>query len=214
MHGLMALEIMEESTEKIVAKCFLNIEDISINNIMRKVDTIIKSMFADYIAQVRDPSKHGEVDISSSITERDRDVNRLVTLVFRTIKHYLENPRAKQRIDDTSMLLAQWDTARILEKIGDELKRSSRLTKDLNPQQARELIAIVEIIDEYYRNVISSLFKRDTEALYRLDLKKRYHITLLEEHRERFETSVTVSRAIQKVISLYHRVHELIQVLG
>jgi phosphate uptake regulator len=209
MHGILALEIMEESPDRIIANCFLNMNDISLSSILRKVDNIIRSMFIDIISQVREPHKYAHLNIITNIGERDRDVNRLIILVLRCIKHYLENPRSRRAGMESSILVEQWDWARILEKIGDELKRASRLIPHLNNEQAQALIILIELIYKYYQDIMQALFKRDLEALYKLETKKKHHIELLEDYRERFETTIAVSKALQKTISLYHQVQSL-----
>ena len=47
IHRLIALEIVEEDDTKIIAKDFLNLNDISLTDLIRRKDTIIKTMFGE-----------------------------------------------------------------------------------------------------------------------------------------------------------------------
>ena len=47
IQNLVALEVMEQTSKEIVAKDFLNIDSVSVESVIRKIDIIIRSMFED-----------------------------------------------------------------------------------------------------------------------------------------------------------------------
>ena len=49
-HGLVGMEIVEETTTKIVAKDMLDIKEVSMSNVVRRVDIILRSMLEDSMA--------------------------------------------------------------------------------------------------------------------------------------------------------------------
>ena len=85
MHNLMALEIMEQTSDKIVARDFLNMADISIPELTAKMDTVTRAMVAD-------TKRMFDEDFYENVFNRDEDVNRLSYLSYRTIRYALKNP--------------------------------------------------------------------------------------------------------------------------
>src|SRR3989338_2184617 len=47
IQDLVALEIIEETSEKVIAKSFLNVKDLSIKDLIRKMDIITRAMISD-----------------------------------------------------------------------------------------------------------------------------------------------------------------------
>ncbi|MBS3139253.1 phosphate uptake regulator PhoU, partial [Candidatus Woesearchaeota archaeon] len=70
IQNLVALEIMEQTSRKIVAKDFLNMNDLSTDNIIRKMDIVTRAMLEDCKNMFTD-------DVYENINHRDNDVNRL-----------------------------------------------------------------------------------------------------------------------------------------
>jgi len=84
---LIALEVMEQNSDRIVAKDFLNMDKISIESSIKKMDMIIRSILSD--------SKVLDIEQDYiNIYHRDQDINRLNFLIYRAIKHALDNPDA------------------------------------------------------------------------------------------------------------------------
>ena len=85
IQNLMALEVMEQSTDYIVAKDFLNMDKVSPNELIRKMDVVTRTM----IKEARAIFKEENYD---NLNERDKDVNRLYFLLYRSVLYNLENP--------------------------------------------------------------------------------------------------------------------------
>ena len=121
IRNLSGLEIMEQTSSRIVAKNLININEISIKNIIRRMDIITRAMMEDSILCCRGQYNY------ESIHHRDFDVNRLYFLGYRIIKNAIVNPRiakslgtgAWQLHSDKFMILR-------LEKIADRQKRIAR----------------------------------------------------------------------------------------
>ena len=71
LHDFVALEIAEQTSDKIIAKDLLNWKEISIDKTIRRMDIIIRSIFEDTIKSLKGKNLH------ESIHFRDFDVNRL-----------------------------------------------------------------------------------------------------------------------------------------
>src|SRR3989338_6075879 len=104
IQNLMALEVMEQTSKKIVAKDFLDMNSISIQNIIRKMDVILRAM-------IEDCEKMFEEDNYENISHRDNDVNRLTFLTFRVVEYGLENSTQmykKQNLNSKNLLNLWW----------------------------------------------------------------------------------------------------------
>ncbi|MEK6938507.1 MAG: phosphate uptake regulator PhoU [Nanoarchaeota archaeon] len=76
--NLIALEVMEQTANTIVAKDFLNMEQVSVEEIIRKMDIITRTMMKESFGALTS-------DNYENINQRDKDVNRLYFLLYRTI---------------------------------------------------------------------------------------------------------------------------------
>ena len=91
IHDLIALEIMEETSDRITAKDFLNLDEIDILDTMKKMDRITRDMMED---------SHGSFDEDKypDLSLRDKDVNRLLYVASRSIRYLQRRPAlAKER---------------------------------------------------------------------------------------------------------------------
>src|SRR3990167_8755448 len=75
---LVGMEVVEETASKIVAKDLLDIQEVSLENIVRRVDIIIRSMMTDCMEL--------NPENAESVIGRDKEVNRLSLLGFRTAR--------------------------------------------------------------------------------------------------------------------------------
>lgn len=127
IQNLMALEVMEQTSKRLVARDFLDMNSISIFNLVRKVDVILRAM-------IEDCEQMFEGDNCENISHRDNDVNRLSFLVFRIVEFGLNNPSfmyKKHNLTSQNLLNLWWFVFN-LEAIGDEVKRIARYMKEIN----------------------------------------------------------------------------------
>ena len=86
IYMLPALEIVEESSSKVVAKSFLDVYNISIKDLIRRMDNIVRSMILD-LKNVIDNECDPEI-----LIERDQEINRLCYLIFKILKSAYTDP--------------------------------------------------------------------------------------------------------------------------
>src|SRR3989338_4595298 len=111
------MEIIEQTANKIVAKDLINIKEVSIKTLIRRIDLIIRSMMEDLIASI---GKKECEKVVETLFQRDADVNRLYFLVRRVTTAALEDPRIAKLFETTPLeLVADWEVVLALEKIGD-----------------------------------------------------------------------------------------------
>jgi len=171
LNNLMALEVIEQTKSKIVAKDFLNPSEISFNTIIRRIDTILRSMFDDI--------KSTSEESSSELTKRDEDINRLSYLTLRTIrKCVLRPPLAKKMEANVETLLFYREFVECLERIADELKRMSRAMGSTKGSQKQidEFYTLLDKIHKLYIDTMKAHYTRDEPLSY--DLSKQREVLL------------------------------------
>ena len=85
VQSLIALEIMEQTSDTIIAKDFLNMDSVSVEELIRKMDLVTRTM-------MKEAQQMFDEDNYESLNERDQDVNRLYFLLYRSILYNLRNP--------------------------------------------------------------------------------------------------------------------------
>ncbi len=170
IQNLMALEVMEQTSKKIVARDFLDMNNISLINLIRKIDVIIRAM-------VEDCEKMFLEDDYESISHRDNDINRLTFLVFRVVEFGLNNSSFmyKKHNLTSQKLLTYWWGVFHLESIGDDVKRISRHMRNiaLDAKQKERFLKLFAFAKESYLKVLKGFYSEDLELVHDvLDLKE------------------------------------------
>ena len=172
IENLVALEVLEQDSKKMVAKDFLNLNDISLDQILRKMDVITRSMLKDCKEMFNE-------DNSDSIHHRDNDVNKFRFLIFRIVWFGMENPslilkklKLKQRD-----LLNYWWLAFSVEAIADYIKRISKYMRDikLGPDQRQEFLRIFQTIDFMYHEIMKAYYTKNQEIAHKI-LNERFKV--------------------------------------
>lgn len=164
LSNLMALEIVEHSENKIMLKDFLDMNKISIENMIRKIDILIRAILYDF-KDVNNSQKF------EAIYRKDYDVNKLTFLVYRAVKYTINNPSIiKDNKFDTWKLMNYWQLADRLERIGDEAKRIARALMNINldSKEFKKLVDLLNRVENFYGGVMNAYHKSDVQALYRV----------------------------------------------
>ncbi|PLW80834.1 hypothetical protein C0585_00420 [Candidatus Woesearchaeota archaeon] len=158
VQDLLALEIMELGPKKILIKDFLNTSDISLDNILKRIDMIIRAMFDETKEAIED-------GLEVSLDSRDKDINRMFYVANKLINKVLEKPKlAKDLKIPIKDIIFKWRILVSFEIIGDQLKRLIRLFKELeNPTVKKNIIKVFLSIHEEYNKVVKSLYKLDKD---------------------------------------------------
>lgn len=158
LHELVALEIMQQTSQKIVAKCFLNAKELSFNDMIRRMDIIIRAMFEDL---AKNDGK--EIDFKE-IQARDTDVNRLFYIAQRVVRTAMKDPHLAKSLNLSLHQLMSDDKNIVnLEHIADELKRIARIlsTEDLKKAENAEFLQILSNTAKIYNNVMKAYYLRN-----------------------------------------------------
>lgn len=156
-HSLVALEIMEQTPKKVIIKDFLNTQDISMENIIKRMDIIIRAMLTE-VQESFDNSEKLDLD------KRDIDVNRLFYVGQKLLNKLLDNPQMSKNLNmHIQDSVFYWQILDSLEKIADQQKRIVRninvLGKDCAP--VKPIKELFELLIKEYLSVIKALHNMD-----------------------------------------------------
>lgn len=174
LHDLAALEIMEQTSSRIVAKDFLSIDNASIKNLIRKIDIIVRGMILD-CKKCLDLNSAELPNSISNIVGRDLDVNRLTFLVFRIIRKCAKNPRISAKLGMNNIdLIEYWKLSVSLEMIADETKRICRFINDLNLKKdsRQKFYALIKNLEENYLNAMKAYHTSNKELAFEVAASK------------------------------------------
>ena len=150
---LVALELVDESSEKIVARSFLNLNDIDIKMLLRRIDNILRSMIIDTKETLNDPK------LVRSILDRDPEINKLNFLIAKILKAAYNNRSLLSSLKITDMdILRLWEVNHHLEKIGDRTKNIAELLPTLKPEHKKKFISLFVKIEGIYIDAIKSFY--------------------------------------------------------
>lgn len=177
VQNLIALEIMEQTSTRIVAKDFLNFKDLSLNNLVRKMDIITRSMIEDCINMFNE-------DTYENINHRDRDVNRISYLIFRIINYGLENQAyiSKHFKMDARDLFQYYLLTYHIEALADDVRRVARHMRsvDLNKDKRKEFIKLIKEGQENYLKTMKAFYNKNYSLAHEIAEQKKEIITKAE----------------------------------
>ena len=184
--SLIALEVLEITTEKIVTKDFLDMDKVSIKELIKKMDMIVRSMLKDCTLMFVE-------DSAENIALRDHDVNRLSFLLFRVIRYSMRNPARAFKNSSLSIpeLLNHYISTSLLENIADEAKRMSRVMKKmkLSKKEKEDCIQVLKNVEELYLAIMKAYYIEDRNLSLELSNKKHDLINLINTFQDSVKTS-------------------------
>ncbi len=169
LQGLAGLEILEQTSDKIIAKDLINIKEVSIKALMRRIDIIIRSMMDD--AMTSDQKNNVK-----SLYDRDEDINRLHYLVRRIITAALEDQKISRLFEtEPKDILLDWEVALRLEKIGDNLKRINKcISKSkIEDKKFPVVLDIFNKLKSKYLGVMKAYYSKDLDIACEVETTKR-----------------------------------------
>jgi phosphate uptake regulator len=183
LDNFLALEIVEQTDKKLVAKDFLNLQEFSLQNTLRRMDMLTRSMLVD--------TKKGKQQ-TKALNSMDFEVDKLFFLVSRLIRSNLQSETSK--INNIEALSSWW-LAKNIESIADAAKN----LVEFFSKQDKE---IFDKAEEYYLESIKSYFKKDKVLADKLIAQRK---ELLEKtdglkNKEFLKQIVNGSRNIAKIV--------------
>ncbi|MFH2028185.1 MAG: phosphate uptake regulator PhoU, partial [Nanoarchaeota archaeon] len=180
---LAGMEILEQTSTRLVAKDLIDLNEISVTSLINRMDIITRSMISDVLSFTQ-----GNVDYES-VQQRDTEVNRLNFLAQRFIKKALSDPQvAKSTTKDPWQLVSDHMVALEIEKLADKQKRIAELLKDtkIGKNELDKLKEIYKTIQQYYLNVMKAYINKDKELALDIELSHEDRFNLCNKFLESY----------------------------
>ncbi len=199
-HNLMAIEILEQTSTKMVAKDFLEMDNLDITSIIKKADMIIRSMMTD----CRDGKTHLE-----SMRLRGNDVDRLTFLLYRAVRHSLQNPLAAKNHSSVELVDFYW-LINSLERIADNIYDLATQLSKMNKEELRITNNLLKKVDEAFLTTMKAVYAHNKELAHEVATNKSDMIeecdSFLNEHRPpAFVLSLQHIKSIARLVHVIGR---------
>ena len=210
LQNLAGMEIMEQTKAKLIAKDLINMNELSIKVLMRRMDIILRSMLDDTALS---PTQENVNDIY----QRDADLNRLYYLTKRIMFAALEEPKIAKALETTPLeIFTDLEVAVRLEKIGDQCKRIARFLRQAksNRYNHKEIVDLLTELKSRYLEAMKAYYSRDRESAFdievnadqlidrcnKLNKNRCEHLIAMSEHLKAMATSI---RFIARAVAMY-----------
>jgi phosphate uptake regulator len=178
--GLVGLEVIEETSDRVVLQDLLDSSELSVHNAITRMRLVSLTMLADAVeALVTDDD-----ELAQDVKERDDDVDRLWYMVSRVFRTVLRNPTAANEVGfprDTCFDFQS--SARQLERIADHATKIADLALEVEkiPERAVDPIRALEAeAREVPEMAMDALLEDDPEAAVELANEARRHIVTVD----------------------------------
>jgi len=128
--GLVGLEVIEETGDRVVLQDLLDSSELSVHNAITRMRLVALTMLADAVtALVEDDD-----ELAQDVMERDDDVDRLYYMVSRVFRTVLRNPAAATEIGFPRETVFDYQSsARQLERIADHATKIAAISLEIGP---------------------------------------------------------------------------------
>ncbi|NOZ80063.1 MAG: phosphate uptake regulator PhoU [DPANN group archaeon] len=165
LHGLTGLEVIEISKDRILARDILDEEAVSIDRTLRHIHRIVSTQLRDcvHIANKAD---------AEEFFDRDRDINRLVFLLFRVLRYLLKEPSSMQEKGlSIQGLHRDWSMTMRLEHLGDHAKRIARamVLQKGRPATLQKMRKLHGRLFRCFENTMKAYYAEDYPSCYTIE---------------------------------------------
>lgn len=155
LHDFVALEIVEQTANRITAKDMLNLQEISIDKSVKRMDIMIRTMLQDSLSTATGN------DLSESVAVRDEDVNRLYFLLVRLLKSALRTPTIANQMEITSTgVLGYWMLVHYLEQLADTTTSVCK-NAATEKKQHKQFVSLLSALEQDYRDVMKAAHEKN-----------------------------------------------------
>ena len=208
LNDFVAVEVVQETPNLIVAKDFLDINESTQKDLIRKIDLTTRSMLEDSINCIK---KKKFQDLS----KRDREVNKLNFLIYKISKNALRDPEILNKLNIKSVhLVMDWMVVSNIEKLADETKRIAKFVKckDLTAEQSKELTEIYKEMEVYFKDVMKSFYNKDKDLAHNIVENYRVLTKKCDDYFERHHEPI-IGNIIEKMKGIATRVRNIARVI-
>jgi phosphate uptake regulator len=187
LDDLVALEIVQKASNKIILKDFLNIQDFSVRDTIRRVDRIVMSMTED----VKNYLTGKDNKSIEELKHKDKDISRLTNLLFKTLKKSFNSVDRTILGLNLNEIFYYWELTLFIEKVAHQLKL---VPKNIKPKIAPpEALKMYDEVIKQYTEVTKANFTNDYISAIHLLSGKKTLFTNLDKVIEKMPNKNSVS---------------------
>jgi phosphate uptake regulator len=181
--GLVGLEVLEETRDRVVIRDLLDSAELSITNAVTRMRLIALSMLEDAVRALVEC----DTDLARDVIERDEDVDRLWLVVSRIFRATLRSPKAAEELGVTREICFDYQSAaRQLERVADHATKIAHLVLDVEEPVPE---AVTDALEELHADAASvidmameALFLDDSDEATRQANEARESVQVIDEH--------------------------------
>jgi phosphate uptake regulator len=157
--GLVGLEVLEETRDRVVIRDLLDSSELSIHNAVTRMRLIALSMLEDAVAALVED----DADLASDVIQRDDDVDRLWLVVSRIFRSTIRTPKAAEELGVPREVCFDYHSAaRQLERVADHATKIAHLSREFEGTAPAE---VAEALDELHADAVE-VAERGMDALF------------------------------------------------
>jgi len=213
INGLVGMEIVESSKNKVIAKDYLDIRAIELEKVIRRIDNTIRSMFEELRNGLEsDRFRKNNFD---EIYKADDTLNSLFFLVCKLARKGLRDSEVTKLLKTNPEELSSYHwIAMNFENIGDELKRLARYLKEskLKGKEKENLKNLCTDIESMYLMLMGAVYNKD-KALAKDIMESK--ADMIEKCRyfsknKNDSTLIRITERLEEISILMHNISRLI----
>lgn len=208
------LEITDQNNEQIIVKDVLDLEAMSLDKVIRRLDNMVRATFEEIKGGVK-MGKIGDWSLKE-ISATEEAINKFYYLSWKITRKCQEDPRLLNDLKLTNRKIfdIQW-VALHLEYIGDELKRLAKTINTIGVFNQKKLLVALESTEDGYISMINAFYKEDLESARRLMAEKGSRTELCEDILpSNAKFPVGAERVVEKLKSISGFIHNISRVIG
>ncbi len=181
VQGLVGVEVLEETSERVVLQDLLDSSELSIENAVTRMRLISQSMLEDAVTALVE----NDDDLARDVIERDDDVDRLYFVVSRIFRATLRSPRAAKELGlPREVCFDYHSSARQLERIADHAAKIAHLALELGDVPDGVTDGLQTVHDDsadVINKAMDALFMEDPDRSTALANEARESILAIDE---------------------------------
>jgi len=140
--GLVGLEVIEETGERVVLQDLLDSSELSVHNAITRMRLVSLTMNEDAVSALVE----NDADLAQDVMERDDDVDRLWYMVSRVFRTVLRDPTTATEIGFPRETVFDYQSgARQLERIADHATKIAGFAEEIDDVPDEEADALREL---------------------------------------------------------------------
>ena len=176
VHDFVAVEITDQTADKITASDLLNKSEVSVDKTLRRMDMTVRSMMIDAFTQ--------------PISIRDYDVNRMYFLLNKLLKEAVQDTVAAKELKvNASEILGIWNLCVQIEALAD------------NTIELASLFKTVKTGKEAVKNVHKTLTSKYTQAMTAYFSHNKDAETILQSRTEMMKEISKTPAGVKEILS-------------